>query len=59
MISTAPHSWFIHPQFSWQEFVKQAYRTQKIRRDLFSKNVFSRPNLLGSRAIMAHECDQR
>ena len=22
MISTAPHSWFIHPQFSWQEFVK-------------------------------------
>ena len=31
----------------------------KIRPDLFSKNSFSRPNLLGSRAIMALKCDRR
>ena len=31
----------------------------KIRPDLFSKNSFSRPNLLWSRAIMALNCDRR
>ena len=30
---------------------------KNIRPDLFSKNLFSRPNLLWSRAIMALECD--
>ena len=43
-------SWFTHPQICWQE--------HKIRPDLFSKNLFSRPNLLWSRAIMALECDR-
>ena len=38
--------WFTHPQICWQEFVKQTCRTQKVRPDLFSKNLFSRPNLL-------------
>ena len=32
---------------------------KKGRPDLFSKNLFSRPNLLWSRAIMALECDRR
>ena len=62
MIKTAPYStvlprmwcikrikcWFTRPQIRWQDFVKQTCRTQKIRPDLFS-----RPNLLWSRAIMA------
>ena len=43
--------WFTHPQICWQEFVKQTCRTQKIRPDLFSKNLFSRPNLLWWRAL--------
>ena len=35
------------------------FSNAKIRPDLFSKNSFSRPNLLGSRAIMALKCDRR
>ena len=69
MIKTAPHStvspqmwciksikgWFTHPQICWQDFVKQTCRTQKIRRP----DLFSRPNLLCSRAIRALKCDRR
>ena len=51
--------WLTHPQICWQDFVKQTCRTQKIRPDLFSNNLFSRPNLLFSRAIMALEWDLR
>ena len=32
---------------------------KKMRTDLFTKNLFSRPNLLWSRAIMALECGRR
>ena len=67
-INTAPHStlspqmwciksikgWLTHFQICWQDFVKLTYRTQKIRPDLFS-----RTNLLWSRAVMALECDER
>ena len=69
MIKTAPQStvspqmwciksikgWFTHPQICWQDFVKQTCRKQKIRTDLFSRNMFSRPNLLWSRAI-SYDC---
>ena len=51
--------WFTHPQICWQDFVKQTCRKQKIWPHLFSQNLFSRPNLLWSRAIMAFECDRR
>ena len=51
--------WFTHPQICWQEFVNKPVEPKKIRPDLFSKNLFSRPNLLWSRAIMALECDRR
>ena len=70
MINSAPQStvwpqmWCIRsikgcftcPQICWQVNLSNA---QKIRPDLFSKNLFSRPNLLWSRAIMALECDRR
>ena len=73
MMKTAPHNtvipqigciksikgWFTRPQICWQDFVKQTCRTQKIRPDLLSNNLFSRPNLLWSRAIMAIKCDRR
>ena len=54
--------WFTHPQIHWQEFeVKfvNLSKAKKILPDLFSKNLFSRPNLLWSRAIMALERDRR
>ena len=35
------------------------FSNAKIRPDLFSKNSFSRPNLLWSRAIMVLKCDRR
>ena len=73
MIKTAPHitvspqmwciksmkCWFTRTQICWQDFDKYTCRTQKIRPDLFSKNSFSRPDLLWSRAIMALQCDRR
>ena len=74
MIKTASHSivspqmwciksikgWFTRPQICWQDFVKfKTCRTPKIRPDLSSKNLFSRPNLLWARAIMAVKCDRR
>ena len=51
--------WFTHSQICWQEFVKWSCRTQKFRPNLFSKNLFSRPNLLWSRAITALECGRK
>ena len=51
--------WFTRSQISWQDFVKSTCRTSKIRPDLFSKNLFSRPNLLWSRAIMSLKCYRR
>ena len=73
MIKTAPHitvspqmwciksmkCWFTRTQICWQDFVKYTCRPQKIRPDLFSKNSFSRPDLLWSRAIMALKCGRR
>ena len=47
--------WFTRTQICWQDFVKQTCRKQKIRTDLFSRNMFSRPNLLWSRAI-SYDC---
>ena len=52
-------SWFTHSQICWQDFLKPVERKKKIRPDLFSNNLFSRSNLLWSRAIMALECDWR
>ena len=46
---------FARTQIYWQEFVN-ACRTQKIRSDLFSKNLFSTPYLLWSKAIIALKC---
>ena len=46
-------------QIGWQDFIKQTCRKQKTRPDLFSKNLFFRPNRLWSRAIMALKCDRR
>ena len=51
--------WFTHSRICWQNFVKKTCRKQKLWPDLFSKNLFSRSNLLWSRAIMALECDRR
>ena len=52
--------WFTHPRICWQDFVKyKTCRMQKLWPDLFSKNLFSRSNLLWSRAIMPLECDWR
>ena len=39
--------------------IKTAPHIIKIRPDLFSTNLFSRPNLQGSRATMAIKCDRR
>ena len=58
MLKTAPHStlslqmwcikkikdWFARTQIYWQEFVNLS--NEKIRSDLFSKNLFSTPYLL-------------
>ena len=72
MIKTAPHStlspqmwcikkiikdWFARTQIYWQEFVNLS--NEKFRSDLFSKNLFSTPYLLWSRAIIALKCDRR
>ena len=68
MIKTAPHStvspqlwcvksikgWFARSQICSQDFVKKTCRTQKIRPDLFSK-----PHLEWTRAILSLKGDQR
>ena len=68
MIKTTPHStaspqlwciksikdWFARSQICCQDFVKKTCRTQKNRPDLFS-----RPHLQWSRAILALKCDRR
>ena len=53
--------WFCTPPDLLARFCKVSLSNAKIRPDLFSKNMFSRPNLklLWSRAIMALECDRR
>ena len=61
MIKTAPQMWCIKSIKGWftcrpicyEDFVKPTCRTQKIRPVLFS-----RPNLLWSRAIVALKCDR-
>ena len=70
MIKTATHS-TLSPQMWCIKKMKglhaprvigknlQTCRTQKIRPDLFSKNLFSTPYLLWSRAITALKCDRR
>ena len=71
MIKTAPHSTLsdvmykkykrlvcTHPDLL-ARFCKVNLSNAKIRPDLFSKNLFSTPNLLWSRAIIALTCDRR
>ena len=67
MIKTAPHStvspqmwfiksrkgWFTRPQICWQDFVKVKLSNAKNSAWFVSKNLFSRPNPLWSRAIMS------
>ena len=67
MIKTAPHStvspqmwfiksrkgWFTRPQICWQDFVKVKLSNAKNSAWFVSKNLFSGPNLLWSRAIMS------
>ena len=73
MIKTAPHSnvaplmWCITsikrlvytPPDLLARFCKANLSNAKIRPDLFSTNLFSRFNLLWSRAILALKCDRR
>ena len=74
MIKTVPHS-TVSPQMWCTKSIKRLVytppdllarfckvktcRTPKIRPNFFSKNLFSRPNLLWSTAIMAFKCDRR
>ena len=46
---------FYTPQICWQVNLSNA---KKIRPDLFSKNLFSRPNLPWSRAAISLKCDR-
>ena len=47
------------PRFVSKILLSKLVKRKKIRPDLLSKNLLSRPNLLRSRAIMAFKCDRR